>query len=97
MTAREAERTPTNEGDEEDDDDEAHAEGTDQLEEEEPVIVTIQELTTPPDYRQLLRGNDSDTGRISEAESNRSEKSYVDVRPNTTYSKRSWPEENASD
>ena len=98
MTAKEAERTPTDEGDEEDDEEEAHAEGTDKQEEEEPIIVTIDRLTTQPDYRhQLLRGNDSDTGRISEAESNRSETSYVNVRHNTTYSRRSWPEGNTSE
>ena len=46
MTAKEAERTPTDEGDEEDDEEEAHAEGIFKQEEEEPNIVTIDRLTT---------------------------------------------------
>ena len=96
--AKEAERTPTDGGDKEDDDEEAHAEGIDNEEDEEPIMVTVDRLIIPSDYRQqLLRGNDSDTGHISEAESNRSETSYVNVRHNATRSRRSWLEENTSD
>ena len=97
-TARETEKSPNEEGDEEDDE-EAHTEGVGQLQEEEPLIVTVEALTIPANFRhQYLVNSDTDTGRNSEAESNRSERSYVDVRPNTTYSRRSWPHEgNSSD
>ena len=84
-----AEESPTEEVDEE-----IHTEGVGQQQEDEPLTVTVTTPSTPSNLRhQYLLNSDTDSGRNSEAESNRSDKDYVNVRPSTTFSSRSWRKE----
>ena len=80
-------------------DEEVHTEGVGQPQEDGPLTVTVETLTIPSNLRHLyLPNSDTDTGRNSEAESNRSDRDYVNVRPTTTFSSRSWRKEgNPSD